>query len=69
MTQVYATLRRSSKYAHQQRGDEPWPVEFDTASDSHADPSGHIARGNGNQYRLRDLKFWIKQGETFVELK
>jgi hypothetical protein len=69
-TQVYARIKRASKYSDQnQPSTEPFPVEFDTASDSHRNADGYIARGNGNQYRLADLQLYIKQnGVGFVRV-
>lgn len=67
-TQIYARIKRTSDYAYQQRTPDPFPVEFEGASDSHHNPRGYIARGNSNQYRLADLQLFIKQGEQFVRI-
>lgn len=60
--QVYATIKRSSKYRDQQRGGSPFPVHFD---DYH---TGYIVFGGANQYRVEDLRFYIKAGGRFVVL-
>jgi len=61
MTQLYAKLKRSSKYAHQHDGKEPFPVEvvgYDT----------YIFNGNGNQYRLSDLRLYVVFAGQFVAI-
>jgi hypothetical protein len=61
-TQIYASIKRSSRYHGQQRSKEPFPVEVGGGYDA------YIVAGNGNCYRLADLRFYVKLGEKFVAL-
>lgn len=61
--QVYAAIKRSSKYRYQQRSKDPFPVHFVDY------PLGDYAVfGNTNQYRIADLRFYVRVGERFVAL-
>ena len=63
MTQLYAVIRRRSKYYGQQQTRDPFLVEVCGRTDD------YIFRGNDNDYRAEDLTFWVKnvRGE-FVRL-
>jgi hypothetical protein len=50
--QIYATIKRSSKYYGQHDGSVPFPVHFQPSWD------GYIVNGNDNRYRLRDV--WLQ---------
>jgi hypothetical protein len=60
--QLYAVIKRSSKYHYQQRSKEPFEVQFRDY------PDGYCVCGNDNQYRIQDLRFYVKVGERWVAL-
>jgi hypothetical protein len=60
--QLYAVIKRSSKYHYQQRSKEPFEVYFRDY------PDGYCVCGNDNQYRLSDLRFYAKIGERWMPL-
>lgn len=71
MQQLFATIKTSSKYAYQQPRDTSQrlspaiPFEVVVGSGS---PRDYIVSGNGNQYRISDLRFWVKAGDHFIRL-
>lgn len=71
MQQLFATIKKSSRYAHQQPRDDsqrvapPIPFEVEIG---HGPEHDYIVFGNGNQYRIADLHFFVKAGERFVRL-
>lgn len=69
--QLFAVIKKSSKYAHQQPRDAkgkavPFEVEFADSSD--VDVWTHVVFGADNRYRIADLSFFAKVGEQFVRL-
>lgn len=65
-TQLYATIKRSSKYAHQQPRDlsgkaQPFEVEI-------GGYDSYIFRGNDNQYRAADLTLFVRCRDAFVRI-
>lgn len=66
-TQLFATIKRTSKYAHQQMKDSAGkPIKFEIVFHGHWN---HGIRGNDNNYSLEDLNVYVKcnNGE-FVRL-
>jgi len=64
-TDIYAVIKRSSKYRNQQpreRGaDVPFAVRF-------VDDVSYPVRGNDNNYRLDDLRFFARVADRFVQI-
>ena len=69
MQQLYAKIKKSSKYAHQasmaiRNGDYPFPVEIVHATD------GYVVKGGpGGQYRLKDVSLHVMAGYTHIKIK
>lgn len=66
-TQLYATLKRTSKYAHQQPVDgfgKPMPFQVEVQG-----YDSYILRGNDNQYRLEDVNLFVKWRDGFTRIK
>jgi hypothetical protein len=72
MQQLFATIKKSSKYACQQPRDDsqrlapmmPFEVHIGTGP-----AKDYIVHGNGNQYRIADLRFYVKDDDgRFVPL-
>ncbi len=61
-TQLYASIKRSSKYHYQQRSKDPFPVHVGGSG------GGYCVFGNANQYRIEDLRFYVKVGDRMVAL-
>jgi len=59
---LYAVIRRSSQYRYQQRSKNPFEVHFGDY------PGGYCVFGNDNQYRIEDLRFYVKLGEHWRAL-
>lgn len=63
---LFAVIKRSSSYAHQQpRDDRRKPIPFEVEFSGYGE---HIVRGNSNQYRLADLDFFAKYHEQMIKL-
>lgn len=68
--QLYATIRKSSKYAHQQPRDtsqrsappRPFAVEIVGGYDE------YCVEGNSNMYRIADVRFYAKRDDRFIAL-
>lgn len=54
-TQLYALIKRSSKYHDQHDGKEPFPIEISDWD------LAYPIRGNNNNYRFADLNLYVKQ--------
>jgi len=67
--ELYATIRKTSKYAHQ--GTETGtgkPILF-PVRETQDDCCGYLFLLNSNQYRQKDLHFWVKTpGGKLVKL-
>jgi hypothetical protein len=59
---LYAKIKTSSEYRYQHDGKVPFPVGV-------GDFGPHIVFGNDNRYRIEDLRFYVKAGDKFLELK
>lgn len=60
-TQIYASLKRSSKYYHQQRDHKtPFPVTFRW--------DGYCVCGNNNFYRIADVNLFAHVEGQFLKL-
>jgi hypothetical protein len=60
--EIYASIRKSSKYSHQTERGARFPVRI-------GGPGGYgeyIVEGNGNRYGIRDLRFYIRAGDRFI---
>ena len=57
--ELYATIRETSKYAHQGTGATGKPILFPIRA-IQDDCCGYLFRLNSNQYRQKDLYFWVK---------
>jgi hypothetical protein len=58
--QFYATIRKKSKYAHQQPFDnKKRPIPFKVYVDFYNDPLWPVKGGIGTNYRLFDVDLWI----------
>ena len=67
MQQLYATIKKSSKYADQQPRDGSKPIPFEVeVGDGPANE--YIVYGNSNQYRIEDVRFYVKWGDRFIPL-
>ena len=60
--QLYAKIRSTSEYAHQNPGGEPFPVRLMPVFGAYA-----VQGGPGGQYRLTDVELFVI--ENGVELK
>jgi hypothetical protein len=60
--QLYALIKRSSKYHYQQRSKEPFEVHLRDY------PDGYCVCGNDNHYRISDLCFYVRIGERWMAL-
>lgn len=66
-TQLYATLKRSSKYAHQQPRDaDGTVVPFEVEVQGY---DSYVLRGNDNQYRLDDVTLFVRWRDGFMKVK
>lgn len=65
MQQLYATIKKTSTYAHQQRRDNSRAIPFEVEIRGE---NGYCVYGNSNQYRLADLRFYVKCNERFVSI-
>ena len=67
---LYATIRRSSKYARQGREPGTGRTVLFPVDEIQDDVCGYHFRLNANQYRREDLHFWVKTtpGGTMVKL-
>lgn len=68
--QLYAKIKRASEHSHQHKG-QPFPVELMESRGfwNPANPKGiYCVHGNNNDYRIADLRFYVKLGERFVAL-
>lgn len=68
MQQLYATIKKSSKYAYQQPRDDsnqPEPFEVEIGNGPISD---YIVYGNSNQYRISDLRFYVKTADRLVPI-
>ena len=69
MQQIYAKIKKSSKYAGQavlakRDGVYPFPVNF---SD---DRDGYVVKGGpGGQYRLKDVSLFVQAGGNQIKIK
>ncbi|WP_043582106.1 hypothetical protein [Geminisphaera colitermitum] len=65
---LYATIKKSSKYYYQGLGDDNKPRAFRIRQiDDFGDYRFH---GNSNQYRAEDLMFWIENSKgKFTKLR
>lgn len=68
MQQLFATIRESSKYFHQNKFDEikkpiPFKVEI---NDSESED--YCVQCIGNQYRVKDVLFFVKLEQTFKQI-
>lgn len=55
--QIYATIKRSSKYYGQAAPGAPFPVCISEAYDN------YVVRGNNNRYRLADVWLQIRNDD------
>lgn len=64
-TQVHAVIKRTSKYRHQQLraegSDVPFSVRF-------TNDVSYPVRGNDNNYRIEDLRFYVRPADHFIAL-
>ena len=60
--QLFAKVKKSSEYAHQRTGNEPFPVRLMPAFGAYL-----VQGGPGGQYRLSDVDLYVVEGG--VELK
>jgi hypothetical protein len=60
-TQLYARIKRSSQYRHQATSSMPFPVSI-------GGYDCYIVRGNGNQYRVSDVTFFVRHNDRFIPL-
>ncbi len=56
--ELYATIKKTSKYAYQGREERTGKVIFFPIREVQDDP--YAFRMNGNQYRREDLSFYVK---------
>jgi hypothetical protein len=64
-TQVYALIKKNSKYHGQYCGEDPFPVEFRQDGLTGL----HVVQGNANRYQIRDVNFYVRIADRFVKLK
>lgn len=60
---LYASIRKSSEYHGQTKPGALFPVSI---GGGYGD---YIVAGNSNQYRLRDLRFYVRVGDRFICLE
>lgn len=60
MTQIYASIRESSKYYYQQPSEEKFPIEF--VHDAYP------VVGNSNRYCLSDVDLFAMTDKGFIRL-
>lgn len=61
-TQLYALIKRSSKYHGQHEGKVPFPVEISAWDHSYP------IRGNNNSYRFSDVNLYVEQQGQFTPI-
>lgn len=60
--QIYAKIKRSSKYYGQTEPNQPFPVHIVAKTNESHDGSDYIVKGGpGGQYRLADVSLFIIQ--------
>ncbi|MEA2115077.1 MAG: hypothetical protein U9P36_06810 [Thermodesulfobacteriota bacterium] len=71
MQQLYAKIKKSSKYFHQnemarKNGEFPFAVEISNFDD----PDLYFVQGGpGGQYRLTDVNLFVKNGSNEIRIK
>lgn len=68
MSAIYAVIKKTNRYAYQQPRDGKAAVPFEVKFAAEA-MEGYIVYGNGNQYCVTDLNFFVRnQAGKFVRL-
>jgi hypothetical protein len=63
---LYATIRKESKYYHQQNFKEKKPVPFPVSLEIEVDPEWPVKGGVGGNYTLHDVELWWMSNEGLL---
>lgn len=61
--QIYAVLKRTSKYVHQAEPGAMFPVTITVAGRDE-----YRVHGNHNDYRLADVQLWLVDGDNKLRI-
>ncbi|MFA0810828.1 hypothetical protein [Microbulbifer epialgicus] len=62
MTELFAVIRKDSKYFHQNPKALPFPVHIIDTTDAYR------VKGNGDGYRLDDVYLFVKAGQDYRQI-
>jgi hypothetical protein len=65
---IFATIRKKSKYYHQQTFKNKKIIAFEVKLEIDTDPFWPVKGGPGGNYTLYDVDLWVKRGEEFLKL-
>jgi hypothetical protein len=63
---IYATIRKNSKYFHQQDFKGKEPVPFPVLLDFSINPTWPVKGGVGGNYQLNDIDLWIRRSDGYL---
>lgn len=68
MTQLYATVKKRSRYYRQNEFEGRKPVPFPVQLAFESDPNWPVKGGLGGQYTLWDVDLWVQRHGGFMRI-